>query len=75
MLEIKKQVKLVKSDCFLFKVTNIRFNRLLLGIYDMKQCKVIKKLEIDNLEVIFNSYAKDEYRVLSIIFDNDDSYF
>lgn len=32
----------------------------------MKQYKVIRKLEIDNLEAIFNIYAEDEYRALSV---------
>ena len=37
--------------------------------------KVIRKTEIDNLEVVFNSYAEDGYRVISIVWDNDESCF
>ena len=37
--------------------------------------KVIRETEIDNLEVEFNSYAEDGYRVISIVWDNDESCF
>lgn len=49
---------------------------LSLETYDMTlKYKVIRKTEIDNLEVVFNSYAEDGYRVISIVWDNDESCF
>jgi hypothetical protein len=65
---LKNGQKIAIFGLFLLKNGNFSFNMLLLGTYDMTlEYRIIRETEIDNLEVVINSFVEDEYRVISIV--------